>query len=357
MNALWNPAAVSQLFQNEVHFEHTQLWENTNLLGFSFVMPAKRFPSLGFTMVSLASGEFERTNELNESMGTFEESDMAFLVTASKKVHPRVSLGTNLKLVRQSLEEFQTSGMGFDLGLMVDLSQSLRLGASVLNLGGPTLTLRNTDETFPSEMRGGLSLAILRGRGMLSSEIDHRSGFGSSLHLGSEVWVHPSFALRAGYNDANMTGGVSYQVGSAMRVNYGVADQVLGLTHRVGLSYRFGGFYAQSLASPSIFSPTGTNSVTRINMTARTRADAQQWTLEITNDSKLVVRRFGGRGAPPAHVMWDGKDEAGLPLPDGTYAYNMVVIDAEGHVMNSDGNNVIISTQGPQGRVPVVVEP
>jgi flagellar hook assembly protein FlgD len=55
--------------------------------------------------------------------------------------------------------------------------------------------------------------------------------------------------------------------------------------------------------------------------------------------------------------MWDGKDEAGLPLPDGTYAYQMVVVDADGHSMNSDRHEVIISTQGPQGRVPVVVEP
>ena len=357
MNAMWNPAAVSRLFQNEVHVENTQLWESTRLLGFSFGVPAKRFPSLGFTMVSLSSGEFERTNELNESMGTFEEADMAFLVTASKKVHPRMSVGTNLKLVRQSLEEFQTSGMGFDLGMMVDVTNTLRLGASVLNLGGPTLTFRTTDETFPSEVRGGLSLSILRGRGMISSEIDHRSGFGASFHVGSEVWVHPSFALRAGYDNDEMAGGMSYQIRSGMRFDYGVADQELGLTHRVGLSYRFGGFYAHSLAHPTVFSPTGTNSVTRINMTARTRSDAEKWTLEIVNDSKLVVRRFGGRGAPPAHIMWDGKDEAGLPLPDGTYTYNMVVVDAEGHSMNSDRHDVIISTQGPQGRVPVVVEP
>jgi hypothetical protein len=357
MNALWNPAAVSHLFQNEVHFENTQLWEDTRLLGFSFAVPAKTLPSLGFSVVSLSSGAFERTNELNESMGSFEEADMAFLVTASQRIHPRMSLGANLKLVRQSLEEFQTSGTGFDLGLMVDVTQSLRLGASVLNLAGPTMSFRDTDETFPSEFRGGLSLAILKGRGTLSTEVDHRSGFGSSVHLGSEVWIHPSLALRAGYDEAALAGGLSYQISSGMRFDYGVADQELGMTHRVGLSLRFGGFYAHSVAQPSVFSPTGTNSVTRINMTARTRSTAQTWTLEIVNDSRMVVRRFGGRGAPPAHIMWDGKDEVGLPLPDGTYSYRMIVTDADGHTMNSDRNEVVISTQGPQGSVPVMVKP
>ena len=43
-----------------------------------------------------------------------------------------------------------------------------------------------------------------------------------------------------------------------------------------------------------------------------------------------IVRRFGGKGEPPAHVMWDGKDEAGLPLPDGAYHYVLTVNDAEG---------------------------
>ena len=68
-----------------------------------------------------------------------------------------------------------------------------------------------------------------------------------------------------------------------------------------------------------MFSPTGERAVTRFALNARTKADAQQWALEIVNKSETVVRRFGGQGQPPAHVEWDGKDETGLPLADGIY--------------------------------------
>jgi flagellar hook assembly protein FlgD len=52
--------------------------------------------------------------------------------------------------------------------------------------------------------------------------------------------------------------------------------------------------------------------------------------------------------------MWDGKDENGLPLPDGTYRYTLVVHDAEGRVITSPTKTVEISTGGPQGSVPVI---
>jgi hypothetical protein len=70
-----------------------------------------------------------------------------------------------------------------------------------------------------------------------------------------------------------------------------------------------------------------------------------------------VVRRFGGKGATPAHVMWDGKDESGMPLADGVYRYHITVIDAAGREIVSRVRRVEISTGGPQGSVPVFVEP
>ena len=65
---------------------------------------------------------------------------------------------------------------------------------------------------------------------------------------------------------------------------------------------------------------------------------------------------FGGLGVPPAHVMWDGKDENGMTLPDGRYQYRLVVTDDEGRVLRTDQKTVEITTTGPQGGVPVIVQ-
>ena len=78
------------------------------------------------------------------------------------------------------------------------------------------------------------------------------------------------------------------------------------------------------------------------------------WALDVLNKADEVVRRFGGAGQPPSHLEWDGKDENGLPLPDGVYRYSLVVKDAVGRTVAGPVRTIAISTGGPQGTVPLV---
>jgi hypothetical protein len=354
MGLVWNPAGLSQLYRNEVVLETQRLYEGTAVHALSFAVPSHRLPSFGFAVLALSSGDFERTNELNDPLGTFGEGETAFLFGLSKAVSPGLAVGANLKVARQSIEDWSAGGVGFDLGAMYALSPMVRAGAAVRNLGGPSLTLRETKETFPTEISGGVAALVLRGRGLVSAQLDQVEGTGVRLHGGAEYWLQPSVALRIGYDDAYATGGFSYRMNGPMQFDYGVSDQPLGMTHRFGLAYRFGGFFASSKADPEVFSPTGENSVTKIRLRAHTKADAESWTLTLLNKSAEVVRRFGGKGLPPAHILWDGKDEAGLPVADGVYRYRLVVLDREGREIESPSGTVEIFTTGPQGSVPIV---
>lgn len=354
IGVLWNPAGLSRMDQNEVHFETARLFEETAVHGISFAVPGRTLPSFGLSVLSLRSGEFEKTNDLNEPLGTFNEGDLAFLFSASKSFSPRLSVGTNLKLVRQSIDEFAGSGFGVDLGVLWNVTQRIRLGASVQNIAGPGIRLRETRETWPTEVRGGFAVPILRGRGLVSAEVHHVPGPGTSVRGGTEYWVHPVMALRFGYENAP-TGGFSYRVSPDARFDYGMTTHDLGITHRFGISYRFGGFHAASQARPEVFSPLGERPVTKFELLAHTKAEIEEWRLAIEDEAGTVARRFGGRGAPPAHVMWDGKDETGLPLPDGLYRYRLLVIDAEGRELVGHERTVEIATSGPRGSVPVLV--
>jgi hypothetical protein len=322
--------------------------------GLSFAVPGRKLPSFGLTVLSLSSGEFEKTNNLNEPLGSFHEGDLAFLFSTAKSLSSRFSVGTNLKVVRQSIDEFDGSGFGVDLGVLYNLTQAVRIGASVQNIGGPGIKLRNTEETWPTEIRGGVAAPILGGRGLVSAEIHHVPGPGTSVRGGTEYWVHPLMALRFGYQSAP-AGGFSYRVAPDARLDYGVTTQELGVIHRFGISYRFGGFHAKSQARPEVFSPVGERPVTKFELHAQTKAETAKWWLEIEDEAGAAVRRFGGPGAPPAHVMWDGKNETGLPLPDGIYRYRLVVVDAEGRELAGHEQTVEIATSGPRGSIPVLV--
>jgi hypothetical protein len=356
LGSIWNPACLAQMFRNTLHFETARLFEETSINSMSFATPERRvLPGFGLTVVSFGSGEFQRTNELNDPLGTFREGETAYILSASKSVTRSVAIGANFKIIRQSIDEFQASGAGGDIGILANVLPSVVIGASLLNVGGPSLTLRETTEDYPVEFRGGFSVRFLSGRALFSTEIDHRAGYETRIHAGSEFWAHPIMGLRVGYYDSYVSGGVSFALTPDMRFDYGMSDQVLGLTHRVGISYRFGGFFASSHATPPVFSPLGTQSVTKFNLTARTKADAATWNLSIVDKSNQEVRRFSGKGSPPAHIMWDGKDESGLSLADGAYRYQLVVVDAEGRLTQGRERTVEIMTSGPQGDVPVVV--
>jgi hypothetical protein len=356
LGAMWNPAGLSRMLQNEVHMETTSLFGESRMNAFGFALPGRRFPSVGISLVTLNSGEFQRTNELNDDLGTFSEGNMAFYITGAKKVADRVRLGMNLKIARQELEEFSASGAGLDLGAIVDLGANWSVGASVLNVGGPNLNMREVDEAYPVNMRGGVAYRALNGRALLSVEVDAQEGPGAAFKTGGEVWVHRTFALRAGWGEEAVAGGASFRVSPDFRFDYGAQDNELGVLHRFGIVYEFGGFHAASKATPEVFSPTGDHSVTTFDLKANTRGEPAEWKLDIIDKQNELVRRFGGKGGPPSHVLWDGTDESGMPLPDGSYRYQLVVFDDEGVQVDAKEREVVISTGGPQGAIPVEVD-
>jgi flagellar hook capping protein FlgD len=353
MGTLWNPAGLSLMTQNEAHFETARLYEDTGVYGFGFAMPSRHLPSFGVSVLSLNSGSFDRTDELNDPLGTFSESDLAVIMSASKALSPRFSVGASFKMVRQSVESFGATGVGGDLGFLYDLTPQVRVGASILNVGGPNLSLRQTQESYPQHYRMGLAARVLGGKGLVSGELDQTQVSGTTMHVGAEYWLYPQVAVRFGYNGNAPAGGLSYRFQNGFEVRYALTDDDLGMTHRLGVSYRFGGFFANSEADPEVFSPLGERSVTKINLKSKTKATTEEWSLDIQDKSNRSVRRFGGKGTPPAHVMWDGKDESGLALPDGFYTYELTVKDDEGRTITGRPRRLEITTGGPEGTVPV----
>ena len=354
LGVMWNPAGLSFMNQDELRFENAQLFGESSLNSLGFAVPGSRWPSFGVSMVSLSSGDFQRTNDVNDALGTFKEGETAWLLSTSKAFSPRLAVGANVKLVQQTVESFSANGTGVDLGALFQLTPGLKLGASMMNVGGPSLKLRDVAESYPSQLRGGAALALLQGRALIALELDHADGLGTQFHGGAEYWILSGMALRMGWSPDGASGGFTYRVGPRYTIDYAAADHPLGLQHHVGVSAHFGGYYASSAAEPQVFSPTGEQAVTKISLNARTKSGPSTWTLEIVDKSDEVVRRFGGQGQPPSHLEWDGKNENGLPLPDGFYRYSLVVKDAAGRVVAGPPRFIAISTGGPQGAVPMV---
>ena len=357
LGSLWNPAGLQRMNQNQLMFENVHLFEDTSVNSFGVAVPGNWLPSFGLSVVMLHSGDFQRTDELNDPLGTFSETETAYTLTMAKAINPHFQVGANIKMVQQSLESYSASGFGTDLGAIVDVGHGLHFGAMAANVGGPSIQLRSTAESYPTEYRIGGAYDMFRGRGLLVAQLDQVAATGTHYHAGTEYWLLPGIGLRAGIMDNRATGGFSYRFAPQYQLDYGVVDHPLGLSHRVGISYDFAGFFASSHADAEVFSPTGDKATTQISLNARTKGEPDSWKLNLVDKSGTVVRSFGGPGLPPSHVQWDGKNESGLPVADGYYSYTLEVKDKVGRVLTGTTRKVEISTTGPQGAVPIVTNP
>jgi len=355
LGMMWNPAGMTQLGRNEVFLETSRYFEGTAINTFSFAVPGSKYPTLGLSILALRSDEFQKTSDVNDDLGTFREGETAYVLSVSHNLHPRISLGGNLRVVHQSLDEFSATGAGLDLGLLVHAGKNVRVGLSAANLGGPDLELRETSESYPNQLRGGVAVGLLDGRGTVTAEIERIGDLRTNMRGGGEFMLSRVITLRVGFDGSDPGGGFTVNLPHDLRLDYGTGGHDLGMIHRFSLSWRFGGFFADSQANPEVFSPLGTRSATRFDLAVRTRDEVESWHLEISDKSGNIVRRFGGRGAPPSHLMWDGKTTAGTPLPDGSYRYRLVVRDLGGLETVGESRIIGIDTRAREIQVPVQV--
>ena len=131
----------------------------------------------------------------------------------------RTRLGLQLKFIRQSILTQNASGLAADLGLLCDVSASLRLGATVRNLGRMNrLDRRETD--LPLEARFG-GAYVGHADMLVAIEAQKARGDDLTLHLGGEYRASEHLRLRAGYQS---TENRSFSAGVGLAAKYWVID-------------------------------------------------------------------------------------------------------------------------------------
>ena len=137
-----------------------------------------------------------RTGPSAEPLGHFGVYEGAVGLSYARQME-RTRLGLQLKFIHQAIFTQNASGLAADLGLMRDISASLRLGATVRNLGRMNrLDQRETD--LPLEARFS---AVYVGRAdlLVAVEAQKVRGDDLTLHLGGEYRAGEHLRLRAGY--------------------------------------------------------------------------------------------------------------------------------------------------------------
>jgi flagellar hook assembly protein FlgD/outer membrane protein OmpA-like peptidoglycan-associated protein len=95
-----------------------------------------------------------------------------------------------------------------------------------------------------------------------------------------------------------------------------------------------------------IFSPDGDGNKEQFSIT-QSGSIEDLWSAEILNAAGQVIRRWEFRMAAPSGITWDGRNQTGTIVPDGTYLYRIQASDRAGNRASARIDGIIVDTRQP----------
>lgn len=183
----WNPAGIAFLTGSEVSLTHSKWLPQFNLDLYYDYLAYRTYiedidGSFTTSITFMNYGEFVRTNDRGDVLGTFRSYDGALTLGYSTKIDQDWGLGFNFRIIRSQLSESPTAqekGKGVstsasvDLGVIwrpqelvfdnLDLSQKVSVGLNLSNIG-PKIYYIDKDQAdpIPTNLRLGVALQLYK---------------------------------------------------------------------------------------------------------------------------------------------------------------------------------------------------
>jgi len=257
----WNPAGLAQLEEGEITAMHNEWLEDIRYEFLGYAQPIKsegRAQGFGVSVMCLyMSGLESRTTETIEPEGTFGAYDIAVAGAYACEVGKGVSIGANVKLIHQRIENETAWSGAIDLGLLYRLPGprgGLQLGFAVQNIG-PGIKFIKESDPLPLNIKAGIAKSLelrqIKSKLILALDVNAPIDNVPNGHFGAEFVYQKmkdiELAGRVGYKtntlkDLNALSGLSAGVGFAwkrMGIDYvWVPYGDLGNTHRISLTIK-----------------------------------------------------------------------------------------------------------------------
>lgn len=344
----YNPAGLAK--QNPVQFgvEHVLLFNDTMFDFLGFAMPVQEIGNIGVSVVMLNSMNFDVRDELYQPASIANSiSQGAVFVSYARDVMSDLSVGANVKVAYENIFGHSGTGVGIDIGGLYTPLPELQVGLFINNALSPKVM----SDVYPAGVTLGLGGKLFNDALLLDADVSQSFGNqGVKWKIGGQVDVYENMAFaRAGLDDEMR---VALGVGGKymnITLDYAASIEALGLAHKISAGYSFGGYEVRLAASPKLFSPVGIKKETTYAVTATSKYPIRSWELNIKDQNGDVIKSYSGEDNPPNQVVWNGKDDRGLPAPDGNFSAQLAITDANGKTSKSNVETVRIQSAVPLG--------
>ena len=131
-----NPAGLALIKGKEISATHAQWLTDISYETAGFGYCAGRAGSFGISAIYLHMGDMQGRSLNGTETEEFSAYDAAAALSYGNRVSKNVSMGTNIKFIRQMIEDEAAFGTAFDFGCIYKLNdEKTAIGGSLLNLG------------------------------------------------------------------------------------------------------------------------------------------------------------------------------------------------------------------------------
>jgi flagellar motor protein MotB len=370
----YNPAGAGRGMAAEVSFTHISWFQQVNYENINLLMPFS-FGNLAFSINGLYF-----LDPMKKTTATlvppyyqlgYDFSPFSILgsVAFAREFAENLFVGANLKIMNYVVDPQDAKGSALsfmaDFGLIYDMSflRGLCAGLSFRNVG-PSTSFLSASYMQPIDIRAGVGYA---GQFFsLEADAEYITDNDINFFLGGSVTLFDIFSLRAGYK-----GGTINQptLGAGININrfcldyafVPYAEEDLGMTHRVTVSYQFGAPPAQIKFTPQVFSPNRDKYIdySVLNREVVSKGKVKSYSLTIMDSFGTVIKKYNLPN-PNIRMFWNGMNDLNMVVPDGEYYASLGVNYGGGITADSNKAKVEVDNTPPTVSVdasPKIVKP
>jgi len=244
--AYWNPAGLGTVKLTKVMGTYAILSMERRHNYAAIALPIRSLGTIGVSWINLDVGEIEGRDLMGRMTGTFSNAENAYFISWGFPVNHSIHLGCSAKYITHSLENYQSSGYGFDAGIFFQISDIFSVGGIVRDISTNVKwnTISNLQETYPISTRIGASISPSNFPMTIGMDYEQIQNRKASLHAGLEFSLISGLGVRIGYDNGHFaTGGfISFPLGNNyFQTDYSFGEDPIDRTyvHRISISISF----------------------------------------------------------------------------------------------------------------------
>ena len=258
----YNPAGLATIKQPQLSAGFFKYLLDINSGNAAYAMKYKDLGYFGIGVKYVNYGTFDKVDENFVNQGTFSANDLALSLGYANTYADNFHYGANVKFIYSNIDEYKSTGLAVDLGLMFDIPSYLSsVGISLMNAGTQLSTYNGATEKLPLDLRIGamkrleyLPVTVYFGINNMTADREKFIQHFKNFTLGGEFELNDYVLIRAGYDNqirqnletGNSTGlggfsaGLGFQYENTYMLDYSFNSiGKVGSVHRINLKYNF----------------------------------------------------------------------------------------------------------------------